>query len=153
MEEKEKIIKKLNSSEVIPTDELDALLRSEDKDIKHEAWNYVLRHQNDLGREYLIQLLRFDDTGTRYRAWNEAPNFISNNVLTMEDVRKNVEYFFQLLKDKNLTVRVLSWYVTLIPLINVGIIGRDEVRPYLKWLCELKDEVLDEVKEELGIRC
>ena len=153
MEEKEKIIKRLNSSEVIPTDELDALLRSEDKDLKYEAWNYVLRHQNDLGKEYLIQLLRFDDTGTRYRAWNEVPNFISNNVFAVEDVRKNVEYFFQLLKDQNLTVRLLSWYVTLIPLINVGVISREEVTPYLKWLCELKDEVLNEVKDELGIRC
>lgn len=63
-----------------------------------------------------------------------------------------MEYFFQLLKDQNLTIRLLSWYVTLIPLINVGVISR-EVTPYLKWLCELKDEVLNEVKDELGIRC
>jgi hypothetical protein len=97
--------------------------------------------------------LRFDDTGTRYRAWNEVPNFISNNLFAVEDVRKNVEYFFQLLKDQNLTVRLLSWYVTLIPLINVGVISREEVTTYLKWLCELKDEVLNEVNDELRIRC
>ncbi|MFP3233911.1 MAG: hypothetical protein RXR08_09570 [Sulfolobaceae archaeon] len=41
----------------------------------------------------------------------------------------------------------------MIPLINVGVITREEVTLYLKWLCELKDEVLNEVKDELGIRC
>ncbi|QIW24879.1 hypothetical protein EWF20_12590 [Sulfolobus sp. S-194] len=153
MMDKDCILKRLRSAEHIPLDELNNYLISEDKDIKHEAWNYVLRNLKSLDKKYLLYLLQFPDTGTRYRAWNEVPVFIKDGILTFNEVKELTEYFFEILKDDNITVRTLGWYITLIPLIEIGLVKKKELARYYKWLCDLEMEELEEIKAELGVKC
>ncbi|MEM0122490.1 MAG: hypothetical protein QXG79_03785, partial [Saccharolobus sp.] len=64
MEEKKKILLILKSSILISYDDIKRFLSSDDKDIKHEAWNYVLSNISRFSKDFLYELLRFPDTGT-----------------------------------------------------------------------------------------
>jgi hypothetical protein len=133
-------------------------LQSEDKELKHEAWNYVEAHYKELGKDFIIEMLKFPDTGTRYRAWNFVKKLVEEKFLTVEECKALSPYFLEMLKDNNVVVRALSWYVTLIPLIDIGIIDKEKVvKEYSRYLCEIKEQeykdVLEEVREELGIKC
>ncbi|BDC17703.1 hypothetical protein [Acidianus sp. HS-5] len=138
-------------------EKLKEYLQSDNKDMKHEAWNYVESHYKELGKDFIIEMLKFQDTGTRYRAWNFVKKLVDENFLTVKECRDLSPYFLEMLEDKNLTVRALSWYVTLMPLIELGIIDKGEVvKNYSKYLCEIYEQykdVLEEVKEELKIEC
>lgn len=149
--DKEKILNLFHSSGLVSIDELKLYLSSSDKDIKHEAWNYVLTNASKLPHSLLIELLKFADTGTRYRVWNEIPNFLAWNIFKVEEVKQNIHWFIELLRDSNLTVRFLSWYVSLKPLISLGLVRREEIEKEITYLEELKkfDEYKDFVDEIL----
>ncbi|AGJ61956.1 hypothetical protein [Saccharolobus islandicus] len=155
--DKGEILSRLKSSERLPYEFLEECLSSQGRDIKHEAWNYVLRSIRLMDKEFIYSLLSFKDTGTRYRAWNEVANFVKEGILSLDEVIKFKEYFKEMLKDSNLTVRSLVWYVTLKPLIEMGVIEKDEIYKYSKYLCELLSsqfsEVANEVKQEFEINC
>lgn len=102
-------------------------LQSEDKELKHEAWNYVEAHYKELGKDFIIEMLKFPDTGTRYRAWNFVKKLVEEKFLTVEECKALSPYFLEMLKDNNVVVRALSWYVTLILLIDIGIIDKEKV--------------------------
>ena len=143
-------------SDKVPPHLLKEFLSDQDRDIKHEAWNYVLTHLNGLGKEFISDLLRFPDTGSRYRVWNSVPEFLENGVISKEEVVNSKKYFLEMLKDENKVVRSLTWYVTL-PLLLGKIINLEEVLEYLPYLCDLlnsdfRDNVL-EVLEELKLKC
>jgi len=152
---KEEVLNVLKSDNV-PPHLLKEFLSDQDRDIKHEAWNYVLTHLNGLGKEFISDLLRFPDTGTRYRVWNSVPEFLENGVISKEEVVNSKKYFLEMLKDENKVVRSLTWYVTL-PLLLGKIINLEEVLEYLPYLCDLlnsdfRDNAL-EVLEEFKLRC
>jgi len=152
---KEEVLRMLKSDNV-PPHLLKEFLSDQDRDIKHEAWNYVLTHINRLGKEFISDLLRFPDTGTRYRVWNSVPEFLENGNISIEEVINSKRYFLEMLKDNNKVVRSLTWYVTL-PLLLGKIINLSEVLEYLPYLCDLlnsdfRDSAL-EVLEEFKLRC
>ncbi|QGA69077.1 hypothetical protein [Sulfolobus sp. E11-6] len=153
--EKEKVLNILRSSSNLPLDLVRKLLSDKDKDIKHEAWNYVIL--NVKNKEFLLELLSFHDTGTRYRAWNSVPEFVNRGILSLDEVMKRKEYFLEMLKDNNKVVRGLSWYVTLKPLLDMKVVSLEEVLVYSPFLCELVNsefhEVVREVMEEFKITC
>ena len=155
MEEKKKILLILKSSNLISYDDIKRFLTSDDKDIKHEAWNYVLSNISRFSKDFLYELLRFPDTGTRYRVWNSVPELIQKNLISIDEARKYKEYFIELLKDTNYVVRMLSWYVTLKPILELGVIKYDDVYNNSKYFCEILTlyEQLEEVRQELKINC
>jgi len=51
-------------------------------------------------------------------------------------VRERVRCFLQLLVTDNQTVRALSWYATLIPLLRAKVLSFAEVSPLMKWCLE-----------------
>lgn len=156
MGEKEKVLKLLKYSDNIPLDVIWRLLADQDKDIKHEAWNYVIKHISEFNKGFLLNLLAFPDAGTRYRVWNAVPQLIEKGILTVEDVKQFKSYMLEMLEDKNKVVRALSWYITLKPLLDV-IIDIDEVKVYLQYLCELIHseyyDIVEEVLDELNLSC
>lgn len=153
--DKEKVLNILRNSSNLPLDLIRRLLSDKDKDIKHEAWNYVISNVRD--KEFLLELLSFHDTGTRYRAWNSVPKFVERGILTLEEVIKRKEHFLEMLKDSNKVVRALSWYVTLKPLLEMNVVSLGEVLSYSTFLCELINsefhEVVEEVMQEFKITC
>ncbi|QPG48955.1 hypothetical protein AB1303_01185 [Saccharolobus solfataricus] len=153
--EKEKVLNILRNSSNLPLSLIKEFLSDKDKDIKHEAWNYVILNVKD--KEFLLELLSFHDTGTRYRAWNSVPEFIISGRLTLEEVISRKRYFLEMLKDDNKVVRALSWYVTLKPLLEMKIVKMEEILSYSPFLCELinsefHDVVLDTM-DEFRITC
>ncbi|TRM79937.1 hypothetical protein DJ531_12970, partial [Sulfolobus sp. A20-N-F6] len=103
---KEETLKRLRGlvSNELSFDLLTSLLSSSDKDIKHEAWNYVLKNIDKLKKEEIYLLLSFPDTGTRYRVWNAIPDLVQKGVLTRDEVLSHISYFKDMLKDNNMTV-------------------------------------------------
>lgn len=52
---------------------------TDDKNVKHEDWNYILRNLKNLDEKYIL-LLQFPDTGTKYRARNEVTVLVNSNI-------------------------------------------------------------------------
>ncbi|TRM72981.1 hypothetical protein DJ523_08540, partial [Sulfolobus sp. E5] len=136
---KEETLKRLRGlvSNELSFDLLTSLLSSSDKDIKHEAWNYVLKNIDKLKKEEIYLLLSFPDTGTRYRVWNAIPDLVQKGVLTRDEVLSHISYFKDMLKDNNMTVRFLTWFVTLRMILDMRLIDESEIKTYKDYLCEL----------------
>ncbi len=157
---KEETLKRLRGvvSNELSFDLLTSLLSSSDKDIKHEAWNYVLKNIGKLKKEEIYFLLSYPDTGTRYRVWNAIPDLLQEGLLTTDEILSHIAYFKDMLRDNNVIVRFLTWYVTLRILIDMRLISESEIRIYKDYLCELlnyadfKDFVI-QVAEEYLIAC
>ncbi|MEM3329947.1 MAG: hypothetical protein QXD56_07860 [Saccharolobus sp.] len=49
------------------------------------------------------------------------------NLINIDEARKYKEYFIELLKDNNYVVRMLSWYVTLKPILELDVIKYDDI--------------------------
>jgi len=116
------------------------LLSSQDRDVKHEAWRAVerLMELRGLPTSWFLEALCHPDHGSRYRAWNSVPRFLDG--LGRESVRERVRCFLQLLVTDNQTVRALSWYATLIPLLRAKVLSFAEVSPLMKWCLEVGGE-------------
>lgn len=143
--EKEKVLSLFQSADQLSLNDIEKFLSSDDKDIKHEAWNYVLKKAKYLPHSFLVSLLKFPDTGTRYRAWNSLLSFISEGLISVEEAKSYKEYFIEMLRDSNLTVRFLSWYVTLKQVLDLNIVNEEDIKKEKKYLIELLQ--IDEYKE------
>ncbi|MCH1770380.1 MULTISPECIES: hypothetical protein [Metallosphaera] len=113
MEEKERVLSDLRELRV-KSEDLFRYLQSDDKDIKHEAWVTAEKLIRS-GKLELQPLLCFPDHGTRYRVWNLIPDLPH---VKREVIISGIPCFLELLQDKDVNVRRLSWYVTLPKLLS-----------------------------------
>ncbi|AWR96758.1 hypothetical protein DFR86_03760 [Acidianus sulfidivorans JP7] len=97
------------------------LLSSQNKDEKHKAWDTIqnmIKEGKIKDKGVIYELLCYKDKGSRYRVWNFVPEMLSLGIIQEEDIIKMRDCFYDLLKDKDETIRGLSWYSTLPPLLN-----------------------------------
>ncbi|BCS93680.1 MAG: hypothetical protein MjAS7_2288 [Metallosphaera javensis (ex Sakai et al. 2022)] len=144
--DKERILSNIRELK-IGKEELLKYLQSGDKDIKHEAWiaaEKLISH----GRLDVESLLCFPDHGTRYRVWNLIPGLTQVN---REAVLHNIPCLLELLKDEDLNVRRLTWYVTLPKLLDY--VNLEDVRRLTAFCKEVAvgewKDLLDETCREI----
>ncbi|AWR95618.1 hypothetical protein [Acidianus brierleyi] len=125
------------------------LLSSNDKDVKHKAWeilqklieNNVIKDKN-----LIIDLLCYKDEGSRYRVWNFVPKMIEMKIINENDIKSSKQCLFQMLTTDNIDVRALTWYSTLpqvLPYLN-----KDEIYQYLKYCKDLLNSSWKDIIEE-----
>ncbi|AWS00387.1 hypothetical protein [Metallosphaera hakonensis] len=145
----DQIMEKLRSGKV-SKEELWNYLQSSNKDVKHEAW---VTAQKMIERKHslLLDFLCFPDHGTRYRAWNLFQDFM--NEFDREVINSRTGCLLEMLRDEDLNVRRLTWYVTLprvLQYLDVNIV-KQLVRYCEEVAVDEWKELIEDTCRELGL--
>ncbi|EWG06505.1 MAG: hypothetical protein ASUL_09174 [Candidatus Aramenus sulfurataquae] len=119
-------------------------LKSKDREDKHKAWLEVEELVRSGRVDLLLDLLCFEDHGTRYRAWNLLSECMGK--VSAEQVKEREKCLLELLMDSDLNVRRLVWYSTLPQVYNL--LDKENVRKLRKYCEEAKGEEWVELLEE-----
>ncbi|MBW9141815.1 MAG: hypothetical protein K1T65_09095 [Candidatus Aramenus sp.] len=119
-------------------------LKSKDREDKHKAWLEVEELVRSGRVDLLLDLLCFEDHGTRYRAWNLLPEYMGK--VSAEQVKEREKCLLELLMDSDLNVRRLVWYSTLPQVYNL--LDKENVRKLRKYCEEAKGEEWAELLEK-----
>ncbi|MCI2413915.1 MAG: hypothetical protein MPF33_01485 [Candidatus Aramenus sp.] len=109
-------------------------LKSKDREDKHKAWLEVEELVRSGNVDLLLDLLCFEDHGTRYRAWNLLPEYLGK--VPAEQVKEREKCLLEMLMDSDLNVRRLVWYSTLLQVYNL--LDKEKVRELRKYCEEAK---------------